>query len=147
MHTERKIKETASITDLNSAEALPLRAARLALALDDRIAQFAASSSGQDLGHLETQVAGEAQEILRTATETAAQAGAGAHGHCARHSIKSGHHAAALRTGEGQNGDGRRGVRFLAPSDDAAPSGDAPAPGSTTFANFAVSLMKTSGTT
>ena len=53
-------------------EALTLTAARLAVGLQQSIAGFLRASD-QNLGHLETQVAQQAQELLRQATETAAQ--------------------------------------------------------------------------
>ena len=53
-------------------EALTLTAARLAVALTDTVGRFV-QASDQNLGHVETQVAQQAQELLRQATETAAQ--------------------------------------------------------------------------
>lgn len=53
-------------------ETLPLAAARLAVRLQESIGGFVRASD-QNLGHLETQVAQQAQELLRQATETAAQ--------------------------------------------------------------------------
>jgi hypothetical protein len=51
---------------------LTLTAARLAVALTDTVGRFV-QASDQNLGHVETQVAQQAQELLRQATETAAQ--------------------------------------------------------------------------
>ena len=53
-------------------EPLALTAAHLAAGLQESIAGFVRASD-QNLGHLETQVAQRAQELLRQATETAAQ--------------------------------------------------------------------------
>jgi len=53
-------------------ESLTLTAARLAVALTDTVGRFV-QASDQNLGHVETQVAQQAQELLRQATETAAQ--------------------------------------------------------------------------
>lgn len=58
--------------DCASPELLPLTAARLAVSLTHTIGAFV-HASDQNLGHLETQVAQQAQELLRQATETAAQ--------------------------------------------------------------------------
>ena len=51
---------------------LPLTAAHLAIGLQESIAGFVRASD-QNLGHLENQVVQRAQELLRQATETAAQ--------------------------------------------------------------------------
>jgi len=58
--------------DCAGPEALPLTAARLAVSLTHTIGGFV-HASDQNLGHLETQVAQQAQELLRQAAETAAQ--------------------------------------------------------------------------
>ena len=59
-------------TPCASFETLTLTAARLAVRLQESIGGFVRASD-QNLGHLETQVAQQAQELLRQATETAAQ--------------------------------------------------------------------------
>ena len=53
-------------------ESLTVTAAPLAVALTDTVGRFV-QASDQNLGHVETQVAQPAQELLRPATETAAQ--------------------------------------------------------------------------
>lgn len=55
------------------SEALPVTAARLAVSLVEATQQFVVASD-QNLGHLETQVAQQGQELLRQATERGAQA-------------------------------------------------------------------------
>lgn len=59
-------------TQCAALETLTVTAARLAVGLQQSIAGFVRASE-QNLGHLETQVAQQAQELLRQATETAAQ--------------------------------------------------------------------------
>lgn len=58
-------------------EALAVLAARTAVALEAALNRFQAADA-QNLGHLETQVAHDVQELLRTTTERAAQAKADA---------------------------------------------------------------------
>ena len=58
-------------------EALAILAARTAVALEASLARFLAATD-QNLGHLETQAAHDVQELLRTATQRAAQAKAAA---------------------------------------------------------------------
>lgn len=53
-------------------EPLPVTAARVACALEETISHFVVASD-QNLGHLEVQVQEQAQELLRQATEKAAQ--------------------------------------------------------------------------
>ncbi|SRR5713101_811959 len=52
---------------------LPVVAARLAVELEETIARFVDSAGDENLGHLEVQVQQQAQELLRQATEKAAQ--------------------------------------------------------------------------
>lgn len=59
-------------TQCAALQTLTVTAARLAASLQQCIASFVGASD-QNLGHLETQVAQQAQELLRHATETAAQ--------------------------------------------------------------------------
>jgi hypothetical protein len=58
-------------------EALAVLAARTAVALEASLTRFPAAAA-QNLGHLETQVAHDVQELLRTTTQRAAQAKADA---------------------------------------------------------------------
>ena len=60
-------------------EALVVLAARLAVTLEASVTRFLSAGTEQNLGHLETQVAHDAQELLRTATQRAAQAKADRH--------------------------------------------------------------------
>ncbi|HEY9172261.1 MAG TPA: hypothetical protein VI136_08265, partial [Verrucomicrobiae bacterium] len=58
-------------------EALAVLAARTAVALETSLTRFLAATD-QNLGHLETQAAHDVQELLRAATQRAAQAKADA---------------------------------------------------------------------
>src|SRR5437660_6140529 len=57
---------------ISRVSTLPVAAAQLAVALDQTIGRFVASGD-EDLGHLEIQIQQQAQELLRQATERAAQ--------------------------------------------------------------------------
>src|SRR5205809_763051 len=63
-------RRSEAVEPLNT---LPVAAARLAVELEETIARFVDSAGDENLGHLEVQVQQQAQELLRQATEKAAQ--------------------------------------------------------------------------